>query len=147
MADRRPLVAVSGTPAELPVGDRIVGHIRTVALCLCAGFNPTSTGGDVVELPAPYDYDGTTSITWDIVRIDFTLDAAPSVNQSLTIEKSSSVGATPDTTVGSVTVLSGAKSASNTTGLGTAVSGTKFRFNTTAIQDGTGWTVVVYLSK
>jgi hypothetical protein len=131
-------IAVYGT---LPAGAAAKGALLT----LCAGFIPAGTGADVAELVVPYDSkDGTTSIVWNVRRIDFRVQTAGGA-PSVTVEKSTVATAFVATAVGTVTLASGAYEGSVTASLGTVASGNKIRMNVITLATATNWTVEVLL--
>jgi len=115
---------------------------------LSAGYTPTATGGDVVEVPVPYHGDGTSSVTWNVRRINFRVKTAGG-SPAISIEVSTGTGAFSATTVGSVTLSSGAYEGSQTSGFttSTVASGNKLRFNATALGTATNWTITIELEE
>jgi hypothetical protein len=114
-------------------------------LVLCAAFTPAGAGADTAEFVVPYSpRDGTTSVTWNVRRIDFRVNAAGGA-PAITVEKSTAAGAFSATTVGTVTLGSGAFEGSVTAALGTTASGDKLRFNVGTLATATGWTIEVTL--
>ncbi len=122
------------------------GALPTGALLvLCSGFTPAGTGADIAELVVPYSsVDGTTSITWNVRRIDFRVNVAGGA-PAITVEKYTGTGAFSATSVGTVTLGSGAYEGSVTSALGTVASGNKLRFNVGTLGTATGWTIEVLL--
>lgn len=118
-----------------------------LVIVLCAGFTPAGTGGDVAEFTLPYSAaDGTTTVTWNVRRIDFRVQTAGGA-PAVTVEKYTGTGAFSATAVGSVTLGSGANEGSQTSGFTTSTlsSGDKVRFNPTALGTATNWTVQLEL--
>jgi hypothetical protein len=114
-------------------------------LVLCAAFTPAGTGADTAEFVVPYSpRDGTTSVTWNVRRIDFRVQTAGGA-PAITVEKSTATGAFSATTVGTVTLGSGAFEGNNTTSLGTVASGDKLRFNVGTLATAQNWTIEVSL--
>ncbi len=120
---------------------------RGGALTLCAGFTPAATGADTAEIVVPYDpKDGTTSIAWNVRRIDFRVQTAGGA-PAITVEKSTGTGVFSATSVGTVTLGSGAFEGNNTTSLGTVNSGDKLRFNVGTLATATNWTIEVTIGQ
>lgn len=128
----------------LTAGD-VIGAPMGGVVTLCQAFTPAGTGADVAEIVVPFSpRDGTTSVTWNVRRIDFrvqTAGGAPSVR----VEKSTAAGAFSAATVGDVTLGSGDFEGSNTSSLGTVASGNKLRFNVLTLATAQNWTVEVTL--
>ncbi len=123
------------------------GGERGCLMTLCAGFTPAATGADVAEFVVPYDpKDGSTSVTWNIRRIDFRVQTAGGA-PSVTVEKSTASGAFSAGTVGTVTLASGANEGSTTISLGTVASGNKLRINVGTLATAQNWTVEVLLGQ
>lgn len=118
--------------------DKIKGG-RTVVLC--SGFTPVLSGADTAEVVIPFATDGT-SLTFTIARISLRVGVAGG-SPSVTIEKSTGSSGFVPTTVGTVTVSSGANEASVTSSLGTITSGNKVRFNVATLATAQYWTVEV----
>lgn len=118
---------------------------RFATVVICAGFTPAATGADVAEIVVPYSpADGTTSLTYNVRRIDFRVNVAGGA-PAVTVEKSTASTAFSSTAVGTVTLGSGAYEGNNTTSLGTVASGNKLRMNVGTLGTATGWTVQVLL--
>lgn len=116
----------------------------TKFLVLCSGTTPGGTGASVFEMPVPYATDGS-SLTFNVTRLFFrvgTAGGAPAV----TVEKYSGTGTFSATTVGTVTLGSGAHEASNTASLGTVTSGDKLRYNVGTLGTAQFWTVTVEIA-
>jgi hypothetical protein len=128
----------------LTAGD-VVGAPMGCVVTLCAAFTPSGTGADTAEVVVPYSpRDGTTSVTWNVRRIDFRVQTAGGA-PAVTVEKSTAAGAFSAATVGTVTLGSGAFEGSNTTSLGTVASGNKLRFNVGTLATAQNWTIQVEL--
>ena len=116
-------------------------------ITLCSAFTPTGTGADTGEVVVPYSVlDGVTAITFNVERIDFRVNVAGGA-PAVTVEKSTAAGAFSATTVGTVTLGSGAYEGNNTSSLGTIASGNKLRFNIGTLATATGWTIEVTLGQ
>lgn len=116
-------------------------------LTLCSAFTPAGTGADIAEIVVPYNpKDGTTSVTWTVRRIDFRVNVAGGA-PAITVEKYTGTGAFSATTVGTVTLGSGAYEGETHSGLGTVASGNKLRFNVGTLATATGWTIEVLLEE
>lgn len=115
------------------------------ALVLCAALTPSGTGADLAEFPVPYNVDGTTSITWNVRRISVRVGTAGGA-PAITLEKYTGTSAFSPTTVGTVTLGSGAYDAAVTSSLGTVASGDKLRFNVGTLGTALNWTIAVELS-
>jgi len=127
-------------------GDASFSSDPTVrSVVLCSGFTPQVTGGDLSEFEVPYAADGTTSLTYKVKRIFFRVGTAGGA-PSITVEKSTGTGAFSATTVGTVTLGSGAYEGSTTTSLGTVTSGNKLRFNVGTLATAFNWTIIVELA-
>jgi hypothetical protein len=114
---------------------------------LCGGWTPTSTGGDTVEVPVPYDpADGTTGVTWTLRRITLRVNVAGG-SPSVDVEKSTAAGAFSATAIGSLSMGAGAYEVSSTAALGTVDSGDKLRFNVTVQDTATAWTITVEMGR
>jgi hypothetical protein len=119
----------------------------TTVLTLRSGFTPAGTGGDAAEVTVPSDpSDGATSTTWNVRRILLRVAVAGGA-PSITIEKSTVAGAFSASTIGTVTLGSGAYEASVTSALGTVATGNKLRFNVATLGTATGWTVQIELEQ
>jgi hypothetical protein len=120
---------------------------RGALIVLAAGYTPSATGADTVEIPVPYSpTNGTTSLTWNVRRLNLRVNVAGGA-PSVTVEKSTASTAFSATTVGTVTLASGAYEGSTTSTLGTVASGDKLRMNVAALGTATGWTVTVLLEE
>ena len=121
---------------------------RGIVMVLAAGWDPTATGADIAEIPVPYDpKDGTTSVTWNVRRIELRVSTAGGT-PSVTVEKSTASGVFAASTVGTVTLGVGAYQGAVTAALGTVASGTKLRMNVGDLGTSTvGWTVTVLLGE
>lgn len=122
---------------------------HAVVMVLMTGFTPSGTGADSAEAVVPYDpADGTTSITWNVRRIDFRVAAAGGAPE-VTVERSTATGAFSAATVGTVTMGSGDYEASKTASFttSTVASGSKLRCNVGALGTATGWTVSILLEQ
>lgn len=118
-----------------------------VNICFCAGFTPAGTGADVAEFTIPYSpADGTTSMTWRVRRIDFRVNVAGGA-PAITLEKYTGTGAFSATTIGTVTLGSGAYEGNKTSSFTTSTltSGDKVRFNVGTLGTATGWTIQLML--
>jgi hypothetical protein len=112
---------------------------RRIAYIMFSDFTPTSTGADNFECPILEDG------TWDLIEIIFWCKT-PGGSPAFTIEKSTGTGAFSGTTIGSLTVSSGAREAHQTSSLGSVtggVGGDKIRVNVTALGTATDWTIIV----
>jgi hypothetical protein len=124
---------------------QLTGAKRGLVLVLCAAYTPASTGADGFECPIPYDpADGTSALTWDIVRLTLRVAVAGG-GPGIVIEKSSSSGAFDPVSVGSIILLSGSYEGAVTGIFGTVDSGDKLRFNISALGTAQGWTITVEL--
>ncbi len=124
-----------------------IGAKKSMFLTLCDAFTPAATGGDTGELVVPYSPDdGVTSIVWTVRRIDFRVNVAGGV-PAVTVEKSTSSTAFSASSVGSVTLGSGAYEGSNTAVAVTVASGDKLRLNPTVLGTATGWTVAILIQE
>ena len=112
-------------------------------LFLCGAYTPASAGADAVEAELPYATDGST-LTYNVnifrLRVA-TAGGAP----ALALEKSSGTGGFSATSLGTLTLGSGAYEG-NITALGTAQSGDKLRFNVGTLGTAQNWTVSVELA-
>jgi hypothetical protein len=118
---------------------------RGAGLSLCAGFTPSGTGADVAEVVVPFDpTNGTTVITWNVRRIDFRVGTAGGA-PAITVEKSTGTGVFSATSVGTVTLGSGAFEGAVTASLGTVASGNKLRFNVGTLGTALNWSISVTL--
>jgi len=114
---------------------------------LCAAYTPILTGPDSAEVTAPYDpADGVSSITWTLRWIGLRVQTAGGA-PAVTIEKSSGAGAFNPTSVGTVTLGTGASEGTGTAGLGMVNSGDKLRFNVGTLGTAQNWTVLVELGR
>jgi hypothetical protein len=114
---------------------------------LCGGWTPENTGGDVVEVPVPYDpSDGTTIVTWTLRRITLRVNVAGG-SPGVDIEKSTIAGAFAPTAIGSLVMGAGAYEVTSTIILGTVDSGDKLRFNVTVQDTATAWTITVEMGR
>jgi hypothetical protein len=114
-------------------------------MVLCAGFTPLTTGADSAEITVPYALDGTTALTWTVRRLVFRVQIAGGA-PVVVIEKYTGTGVFSATTVGTISMGSGAYEAAVTSALGTVASGDKVRFNVTTLATAASWTVEVELS-
>ena len=133
----------------MPTLKKTTSKVPWCEIILCSGFTPAGTGADVAEFEIPYNPDdGTTSITWAVKRISLRVSAAGGA-PAVTVEKYTGTGAFSATTVGTVTLGSGASEGSKTDSFTTAslTSGDKVRFNVGALGSATGWTVALMLEK
>jgi hypothetical protein len=114
------------------------------SMLLCTAYTPVATGSDGAEVMVPYSpADGVTALTWVVRRLVFRVSVAGG-SPSVRFEKSSGTGAFSATTIGTVTLGSGAHEGVTTgSSLGTVTSGNKIRFNAVALGTATGWTVIV----
>lgn len=115
-------------------------------LVLCAAFTPVATGVDLAQLVVPYHRDGTTVKTYTVRRISFrvgTAGGAPAV----TVQKYTGTGSFSPTTVGTVTLGSGAYEGAVTSALGTVDSGDKIRFNVDTLATAETWTIEVEIGE
>jgi hypothetical protein len=120
---------------------------KACLITLCEAFTPSGTGADIAEVTVPYSpLDGTTVVTFNVRRIDFRVNVAGGA-PSITVEKSTGTGAFSATTVGTVTLGSGASEGSATALLGIVQSGNKLRYNVGTVATATGWTIAVLLSE
>jgi hypothetical protein len=120
---------------------------RAIVMALMAGFTPSGTGGDAAEYVVPYSAtDGTTSLAYAVRRIDFRVSTAGGAPQA-TVEKYTGTSTFAATTVGSVTLGSGAYEGNQTSSFTTATlnSGDKVRVNAAALGTAAGWTVLLEL--
>lgn len=117
---------------------------QTKSIVLCSAYTPTATGGDTAEVEVPYSVSAG-SLTFTVLRILFRVQTAGGA-PSISIEQSSGTGAFSPTTVGAVTLTSGANEGQVTSGLGTITSGTKLRFNALTLASAQNWTVQVDIS-
>jgi hypothetical protein len=115
------------------------------AILLCSGFTPSGTGADTAEVTVPFDVDGTSVVVWHVRRITFRVQTAGGA-PSVAVEKSSGSGAFSASTVGTVTLGSGANEGSVSSALGTVSSGDKLRFNAVTLDSAQNWTVIVEIS-
>lgn len=142
-------------PGHYYVAAQHAGHIlwddlavplikQSVYIALMHGFTPAATGADAAEVYVPYSPgDGTTSLTYNVRRIDFRLVTAGGT-PGLTVQKWSGSGAFTPTTVGTVTMVNGEYQASTTTSLGTIQSGDKLRVSVDSLGSGAeGWFVAL----
>lgn len=135
--------------AGLDVTGTTIRAKRAINMIIVAGFTPAGTGGDAAELVVPYKAsDGTTSLTWNVRRINFRVSTAGGA-PAVTVEKYTGTGAFSATTVGSVTLGSGASEGSQTSSFTTSTlsSGDKIRINPTALGTAAGWTVELMLEE
>lgn len=135
-----------GSPgAQGSTGPQGASGVSGCILCLCAALTPTSTGADNAEVTVPYDpTDGTSSITWNVRRLGLRVQTAGGA-PSVTVEKSTASGSFSATSVGTVTLSTGAYEGSVTSGLGTVSSGDKIRFNVVTLATAQNWTIEVEL--
>lgn len=117
---------------------------QTRSIVLCSAFTPTATGADVAEVEIPFS---TTSgsLTYTIQRLLVRVQTAGGA-PSVTFEKSTGSGAFSPTTIGTVTLTSGANEGQVTTSLGTIISGNKVRFNVAALGSAQNFTCQVDIS-
>lgn len=116
---------------------------QTKSVVLCAAYTPTATGADTAEIEMPYDTNNG-SLTFNILRVLFRVQSgggAPSIQ----VELYAGTGAFSPTTVGVVTLASGANEGQITSGFTTATiaSGSKLRFNVLTLATATAWTIQV----
>jgi hypothetical protein len=114
------------------------------AVVLCTAFTPPVLGADSGEVVMPFATDGT-SVNYSIKAIRLRVGVAGGA-PAVTIEKSTGSGVFSASTVGTVTLSSGAYEGSNTTSLGTINSGDKLRFNVGTIASTQNWTVIVEIA-
>jgi hypothetical protein len=114
---------------------------QTKSVVLCSAYSPASTGADVAEVEMPFDTSGA-SLTFSILRILLRVQT-PGGAPSMRVELSTVVGNFSPTTVGTVTLTSGANEGQVTSGLGTIASGSKLRFNALVLGTAQNWTVQV----
>jgi hypothetical protein len=149
--------AINGLPAGGTAGQKLIknsaiaydvswvsGSVRTVVLC--SAYTPLLLGADAAEVTVPYDYDGTTSLTWNVVRLTLRVGTAGGT-PGVTVEKSTAATAFSAASVGSVALGAGAYEGSTTAGLGTVASGNKLRFTVDALGTAQNWTVLVDLAQ
>lgn len=124
--------------------DAILGK-RFVVLTLCLGETVAATGARVPQVVVPFSpVDGTTSVTWNVRRINVRLATAGTMTARVEKSTAGQTAVFSAATVGDVaiTALSGG---SNASGLGTVASGDVLRVNITAYTSGSGATVTVLL--
>ena len=119
---------------------------KSITLTFCSAFTPVATGGDTAELDVP-KINGQ-PVLWNVMTIFFrvaTAGGAPSV----TIEKYTGTGAFSPTTVGTVTLGSGANEGQTTSGFTTTqlTSWDKVRMNPVTLATALNWTVEMELTK
>jgi hypothetical protein len=112
---------------------------------LCEAFTPVLTGADVGEVTIPFASDGTSILTWRVVRITLRVQTAGGA-PVVVVEKSTASGAFSATTVGTLTMGSGNYEVSTTAALGTVNSGDKIRFNVTTLATAQSWTILVEIT-
>jgi hypothetical protein len=143
VAVRKPLFVGAGLKQQTGAADIIAGFSR--AIVLCSAFTPTGTGADLGEITVPYAGDGTTSVTYNVVRLTLRVQTAGGA-PAMTVEKSTVAGAFSAASVGTVTLGSGSSEGSTTAALGTVASGDKLRFNVGTLATATNWTIIVEIS-
>jgi len=113
---------------------------------LIAGSTP-GAGAQVAEYVLPLGTDGA-SVTWVVKRIFFRVQTAGGAPQA-TVEKYTGTGAFAATTVGSVTLGSGAYEGSQTSAFTTSTltSGDKVRLNATTLATAANWSVMLELQE
>lgn len=113
---------------------------------LIAGVTP-GAGAQVAEYVLPLGTDGA-SVTWVVKRIFFRVQTAGGAPQA-TVEKYTGTGAFAATTVGSVTLASGANEGSQTSAFTTSTltSGDKVRLNATTLATAANWSVMLELQE
>lgn len=116
--------------------------IKTVVLC--SAFTPAFVGADTAEVPIPFASDGS-SLTFTITRLSLRVNITGGA-PAITIEKSSVAGAFTPTSVGSLTLTTGASQGTTTTSLGNVTSGDKLRFNVTTLATAQNWTITVEIA-
>src|SRR5487761_1970528 len=115
-------------------GNPVNASPKGVLLTLCTGLTPAGTGGDIAEIVVPYSpLDGVTSVTWNVLAILFRVQTAGGAPEAQ-VEVSTAATAFSATTVGSVTLASGAYEGVQNSAFTTATvaSGNKLRFNAIA---------------
>lgn len=119
---------------------------RREAIYLLAGVTP-GAGAQTAEYVVPLGTDGA-AVTWNVQRIFLRVGTAGGAPQA-TVEKSTVTGAFSASTVGSVTLGSGANEGSVTTGFtnGTVSSGDKVRVNVNALGTAQYWTVCLEIQE
>ena len=137
-ADQSISASFATTASYVPIG-------RSIALC--SAYTPSATGVDAAEVPVPFSpVDGSSSINWNVKRLSIRAQTSETTTSSVIIEKSIVSGLFSSTTIGTVTLPSGAYENSTTGSLGTVNSGDKIRFNVSTLGTATNWTVVTELS-
>jgi hypothetical protein len=111
------------------------------SVLLCAGYTPSATGADVVEVVVPRGASDA-SVTWNVNRITLRVKTAGGAPVAV-VEKSTAAGVFSATTVGTLTMPSGDYQVTNATALGTVASGDKLRFNVTTLGTALYWTIQV----
>jgi hypothetical protein len=120
---------------------------KQAVIVMCSAFTPGGTGADVAEFTIPYKGDGTTSITWNARR--FTLRAGTAGGAPVVVlEKSTASTAFSATSMGTLTMGSGANEGSITSfSPSTVASGDKVRFNVSTLATATNWTITLELEE
>jgi hypothetical protein len=113
------------------------------SVVLCSAFTPVTTGADTAQVEIPYSSSGG-SLTYTILRLLVRVQTAGG-SPSVLFEMSTGTGAFSPTSIGTVTLTSGAYEGQNTTSLGTISSGTKVRFNVQTLGTAQNWTCQVDL--
>lgn len=113
------------------------------SVLLCSAFTPFVVGADVGEVTIPYNGDGT-SETFTFTRLVLRVGTAGGAPQ-IRVELSTATGVFSPSTVGVVTLSSGANEGSTTAGFTTTTcaSGNKLRFNVLALGTAQNWSVQV----
>lgn len=115
----------------------IPGAPRKLVAALCEAFTPASTGADAAEVTVPGS-----GLTFTLTKVTLRVAAAGGA-PAITVQKSTVAGVFTPTSIGSVTLGSGAYEGSSTSSLGTVASGDKIRFSVGALGTAAGWTVTV----
>lgn len=145
-------IATSGSASDLATGTIPSARLGTTGKRRCAirflsGYTPTATGADVEQHVLPLGTDNA-SITWNVKSIFFRVGTAGGAPQ-ITVEKYTGTGAFSATTVGSVTLASGANEGSITSGFTTSTltSADKVRVNVNTLGTAANWEVLLELQE
>ncbi len=119
----------------------------TSVVVICGGYSPNYLGADWAEIPIPYNpNDGTSSIVWDIKRIDFRVAIAGGAPY-LKVEKSTSTASFSASLVDNIYLDTGSYQTSSLVVGQTIQSGDKVRMNVENLGTAIGWTLTAHLKQ
>jgi hypothetical protein len=138
-----PTGGTGATGATGPTGPTGAIGPAVQSVVLCSAYTPITTGADTAQVEIPYSSSGG-SLTYTILRLLVRVQTAGGA-PSVLFEMSTGTGAFSPTSIGTVTLSSGAYEGQNTTSLGTISSGTKVRFNVQTLATAQNWTCQIDL--